>query len=171
MQKKIKNFIKKNKKNILIRLFVYLIFMFFYYQLLIHLFQWSFLLKEFIISYFMIIILISWLYLFWILIDKIISIKKIYFNIWLKLFIIIFLFLPSFITFFQIHRIKIWNTIEPKIYSNYENILYKTTDNIEINWWYLTNPKWDESIIFAHWLWANKSNFLEYAKMFYIFMI
>jgi uncharacterized protein len=156
-----------NYKKILIRPLTYLTIIFSYYCYLVFIFQWKFIFREFLLSFFVILIIISSLYIFFLIIDKIISKSRFKFlNISLKLLFIIFLFFPILITFFQIHRVKIWNTSDPNIYFNYENINFKTIDGENISGWYMFYPKSDKTIVFAHWVWANKSNFLEYAKIF-----
>lgn len=165
MLQKIFQFLSTYKKALFYRLLAYALFILAYYVNMVFMFEWKFIFQEYILANIVLVILIAILYWLWGLLDKI-FVKK-YINIWVKIMLLFFILFPVMITIFQIHRVKIGNIDEPNIYTHYDELTFETIDDKKINGWYLLNTSSDKTIIFAHGLWANRSNFLEYAKIFY----
>lgn len=154
-------------KQLSIRIFIYFLCFFWYYIFLVYLFHGEILWKEFWIGYIFLLFYIFIIYVFFTLIQKIINFRNKWTQFGIKIFCIIFLFLPLSIIFFQIHRIKIWTPSNPLIYSHYKTLHYTTKDNIQLEWWYLLHHNSTRSIIFWHGVGSNKWDFLEYAKIWY----
>src|SRR3989344_4366757 len=89
-------------------------------------------------------------------------------ELWLKilLFIILFLIIFSLLTFYMsIRPQKIATNLEPSdLGLQYEEITFKSTDNIKLSGWILPNNKSKTAVIVMHGYPADKANLLGIAE-------
>lgn len=80
----------------------------------------------------------------------------------------IFLLLPFLLETFALHRPKIGDRINPQseLGLAYENVYFKTKDNILLHGWFIPAPS-RQAVIIGHGLGANKSNFISVAQFWH----
>lgn len=151
-------------KELYIKLVTYVIFSTLYYLLNVFNLWWNIIFLELLLANIVIISTIWFLYFLFYLIDKISKNYK-YVNYLIKFVFIIFITPVLLIVFSQTYKLKVWSeNLSPSEINDKINI--ESFDWIKIDAIYLKN-KSDKTIIFSHWLWANKQNFYQYARSYY----
>lgn len=158
------------KKQLLIRVIFLFIFLLCYYLLQVISLQWDFLVSQFIILLVTVWIMVWFLIIYFYLWKKLFNKNKKYLSILYYAFIVTSIFwfiLPWMFLVSQLWKIKVGTNWNFPIYEKHNFIQYKTEDNITIDAVFLDYQNSQNTIIFSHWLWANKKNFYEYARSYY----
>jgi pimeloyl-ACP methyl ester carboxylesterase len=158
------------KKSIIIRLVFLVLFLLSYYSLQVLTLQWDFLVSQFFILLVTVWIIVWFLIVYFYLWKKFLNKNKksLYLMYYPFVFISIFSFiLPGMFLISQLWKIKVGTQSNFDIYEKHIFVNYTSEDNYKISGIFLPYNDASKTIIFSHWLWANKKNFYEYARSYY----
>lgn len=90
--------------------------------------------------------------------------KHLFLRIFVYLFVVV-MFLPTYTFFLYTHPSRYQKSFTPKLFNlEFEDVIIKTQDNLELSAWFIPNDKSDKAIIVCHGYPASKENVLEMAE-------